>query len=133
MDPNILSSNGDTRSRESLRQQLGAEGCHVGLAGGSGEDSRPFDTGPVDVLVLDLNPPGSEGWDVFGVIDSLNPSFPIVIVVSSRGNPNWRRWPASGALTEKSFNVPLLLRTIKRSICLHPIRVCFLREQVSVE
>jgi DNA-binding response OmpR family regulator len=114
MKNKILLVDDDAAVRKSLARALEAEGFDV-LAARSGREAiREFLAEPPDLVLLDLNMPGKDGWHTFDYMEKQNPLVP-VIVITARPN-QFERAVVSGidALMEKPLDLPLLLNTIKR-------------------
>jgi DNA-binding NtrC family response regulator len=108
----ILVVDDDSQIRDALAKVLRAEGYGVALAGDTEETRVRYDSERIDLLLLDLNLPQTNGWDLFEWLTFANPLLPIIII-TGRTN-QYRLAAASGAsaLMEKPLNVPLLLQTI---------------------
>ena len=67
----------------------------------------------VDLVLLDLNLPPQNGWEIFEQLATEQPLLPVIIIT---GRPN-QLFPAvasgAGALMEKPLDIPKLLRTIR--------------------
>ena len=80
-----------------------------------GEDAeRRFTSEPIDLLLLDLDMPGQNGWNVFGVINSQNPLLPVVIISGLKEQAESELIPGVSAFLEKPIDVSVLLRTIEK-------------------
>jgi len=76
----------------------------------------------IDLVLLDLNLAGENGWEVFERLTAEHPAVP-VIVITARSN---QIFPAlasgAGALMEKPLDLPKLLLTIQELLA-EPIEV----------
>lgn len=108
----ILVVDDDLQIREALGKVLRAEGYEVALAADGQEALDRFRAEPVDLLVLDLNLPGSSGWDVFGTLTSANPFLPIIIITGRQDQQALATGAGVGALMCKPLDVPALLRIV---------------------
>jgi len=109
----ILIADVDASVRKALGKVLEEEGYQIILAADDREAVEKFETGPVDLLVLDLGLPVKNGWDAFECITSRTPAFPIVII-SGEANPrDLAVAEGFGAVMEKPLDVSQLLQTMK--------------------
>ena len=69
----LLVVDDDRQIREALRKLLHAEGYEVGLAATGQEGIEKFNAERFDLLLLDLNLPDHNGWDVFETLTARNP------------------------------------------------------------
>jgi len=112
MNKRILLADDDRAVRDSLKKVLEEAGYEV-LSAVDGEDAeRKFTSEPVDLLLLDLDMPGQNGWNVFGVINSQNPLLPIVIISGLKNQADSNLIPGVSAFLEKPIDVAVLLKTI---------------------
>ncbi len=104
----------DERSiRESLDKILRAENYDVVLAENGRESIEKHGRERIDLLLLDLNMPVTNGWVTLGWLAAVNPLLPVIIIT---GRPNQRalaETAGADALIEKPLDVPLLLQTIR--------------------
>lgn len=108
----ILVVDDDRQIRESLLKVLRAEGYEVALAAEGREGIEKFNAGQIDLLLLDLNLTGDNGWDLFETLTSQNPLLPIVIITGRANQEELAAGAGVGALLRKPLNVPVLLQTI---------------------
>jgi two-component system nitrogen regulation response regulator GlnG len=103
-----------------IARVLESAGYVAVLAGAGSEavtavrDVRP------DLLLLDLNAPGSQGWDVLDQIHRSYPDLPIVLIT---GWPNLSAQAAQrgiGHLMEKPLDLPVLLDLIQHLVARSP-------------
>jgi len=112
MKKRVLLVGDDGSDRESLRKVLQDAGYEVAAATGGGEGALPCESGQCDLLLLDLNLPNQNGWDVFESLTRRQPWIPVIILA---GMPDqYRTALAAGvsALFEKPVEVPSLLATM---------------------
>lgn len=114
MTKRILLADDDRSVRESLKKVLEGAGYEVVCASDGDDAERKFTSQPVDLLLLDLDMPGQNGWNVFGVINSQNPLLPVVIITGLENQSDRELVPGVSALLEKPIDVSDLLRTIER-------------------
>jgi DNA-binding NtrC family response regulator len=112
MNKRILLADDDGSVRDSLKKVLQEAGYEV-ICAIDGEDAERKATQPIDLLLLDLDMPGQNGWNVFGVINSQNPLLPVVIISGLINQANADLMPGVSAFLEKPIEVPVLLKTIQ--------------------
>lgn len=108
----ILVVDDEPQIRESLRKVLRAEGYEVLLAAEGREGIEKFNAEQIDLLLLDLNLAGDNGWDLFERLTSQNPLLPIIIITGRANQQELAAGAGVGALMRKPLNVPVLLQTI---------------------
>ena len=108
----ILVIDDDPQIRESLRKLLKAEGYEVVLAAEGREGIEKFNAEQIDLLLLDLNLAGDNGWDLFERLTSQNPLLPIIIITGRANQQELAAGAGVGALMRKPLDVPVLLQTI---------------------
>ena len=82
MKKSVMVVDDDRSVRESLKKVLEEAGCEVSLAADAAEAENAFKTTEFTLLLLDLNLPGKDGWDVLG---NVNANYPMVAVVMITG------------------------------------------------
>ena len=112
MKRKIMVVDDDAQVRQSLRKLLQAEGYDVVLAAEGPQALALYEPKSIDLMLLDLNLPGTSGWDVFERVTSLNPLLPIVIITGRGQQLKLAGAAGVGALMEKPLDIPMLLRTI---------------------
>jgi CheY-like chemotaxis protein len=113
MKKNVLIVDDDASVRRALGKVLEEEGYAVTLAADGCEALKRFETGPVDLLLLDIGLPIRNGWDTFERITSQAPAFPIIIITGKANQHDMAVAAGVGALMEKPLDVPQLLKTIQ--------------------
>jgi DNA-binding response OmpR family regulator len=104
----------DTNSiRESLGKVFRAEGYDVFLAADGRAGIAQFNAELMDLLVLDVNLPDINGWEVFGTLTRINPFLPVIIITGEEAGRNLATWGGRGALIQKPLDVPRLLETVE--------------------
>jgi len=112
----ILLVDDDPAVRESLAQALREENYCVFPAGNGVEAIALVQATPVDLVLLDLNMPGKNGWDTFEHLTTDNPLLPI-IVITARPNQLFTALAAGvDALLEKPLDIPELMTAIEESL-----------------
>ena len=113
MKKRVLVVDDDESVRESLKKVLEGADYEVVLAGDGLEAAIRFESGRIDLVLLDLNLPDQSGWDVFERLTTQYPFVPVIIIT---GLPNQQRTARAawvGALFEKPFEVTALLRRME--------------------
>lgn len=104
----------DERSiREALSKVLRAEDYEVRVAETGKEAVERYGTGRIDLLLLDLNLPGGNGWATLDWLAKLNPLLPVIIITGRANQRELAEKCGADALMEKPLDVPLLLQTIR--------------------
>ncbi len=109
----ILLVDDERAIRQMLTRLLTGEGYNV-LPATNGAEALQF-AGPADfdLVLLDLNMPGQDGWETYDQITAQNPLLP-VIVITARPNQRLAALAAGiGALMEKPLDLQKLVLTIR--------------------
>ncbi len=120
MKKNVLIVDDDGSVRKALGKVLTEEGYAVTLAADGGEALERFETGTVDLLLLDIGLPIRNGWDAFERITSRAPAVPIIIITGKENQYDMAVAAGVGALMEKPLDVPQLLKTIQELLVESP-------------
>jgi DNA-binding response OmpR family regulator len=72
-----------------------------------------YGAGRIDLLLLDLNLPGGNGWATLDWLAKVNPLLPVIIITGRANQRALAERSGADALMEKPLDVPLLLRTIR--------------------
>ncbi len=109
----ILLVDDENAIRQMLTRVLSAEGYSV-LPATNGIEAVEFAShADFDLVLLDLNMPGQDGWDTFDQLSAHNPLLP-VIVITARPNQRLAALAAgTGALMEKPLDLQKLVLTIR--------------------
>ena len=109
----ILLVDDEPAIRQMLTRLLTGEGYNV-LSATSGIEALDFaNRADFDLVLLDLNMPGMDGWDTFEKLTAKNPLLP-VIVITARPNQRFTALAAGiGALMEKPLDLQKLFVTIR--------------------
>ena len=84
----------------------------VGADGAEGE-ARLREQG-YDLLILDMNMPGRDGWDVLGYAAAHHPMMPVMIITGMFDQLDSTVIPGVACLLKKPIEVPPLLKAIER-------------------
>src|SRR4029077_6446934 len=118
----ILLLDDDPGVRRMLRRVLENEEYLVRSASTGAEALQIAAREYVDLVLLDLNLPGENGWEVFERLTTANPTMP-VIVITARSNQIFPALASGvGALMEKPLDLPKLLLTIAELLA-EPVEV----------
>jgi CheY-like chemotaxis protein len=116
----ILVVDDDSAVREMLTRILTGEGYRVWAASNGTAAITIATAAQVDLVLLDLNMPGPDGWDTFERLVQENPLL-VVIIVTARSNQLFTAVGAGvGALLEKPLDFPRLLQTISSLLAESP-------------
>lgn len=108
----ILLADDDPGVRGSLTRVLQSEGFLVLPAPNGEEAIQLASASKVDLVLLDLNMPVRNGWDVFEHLTTENPLLPVVIITARQNQLFTALGAGAGALLEKPLDIPVLLQTI---------------------
>ncbi|HVM97809.1 MAG TPA: response regulator [Candidatus Acidoferrales bacterium] len=93
--PSVLIADDDALTRDALARTLRRAGLHVRTASDGSDVEDDLEREPADILVLDLQMPGKNGFEVIRSLKSrYNPDIhnprvaPKIIVVSGRDEPD---------------------------------------------
>lgn len=109
----ILLVDDEPAIRHVLTRLLSGEGYDV-LSATNGVEALEIATrADFDLVLLDLNMPGMDGWDAFEKLTSQHPMLP-VIIITARPNQRFTALAAgTGALMEKPLDMQKLFFTIR--------------------
>jgi len=99
--------------REALSKVLRAENYEVLVAETAQEAVKRHGGGRIDLLLLDLNLPGGNGWATLDWLAKLNPLLPVIIITGRSNQRELAEKSGADALMEKPLDVPMLLQTIR--------------------
>ena len=112
----ILLVDGDEDLRDSLGRTLRSAGYDVAVASDGPEALNSLRTTGFDLVLLDLDLPIRNGWDILGQIITISLSLPLIIVTE---RPNKQRLAAQSgvvAVLEKPLDLPLLVGVVERAL-----------------
>jgi DNA-binding NtrC family response regulator len=118
MKKSILVVDDDSSVRESLQNILTGAGYEVTAA--TDGESAEIEFGKADLLILDLNLPIQDGWDVLGNVNSEYPLLPVIVITGLADQLDEQTIPGASAFLEKPIEVPQLLQTIERLLSQTP-------------
>jgi CheY-like chemotaxis protein len=114
MTKRILLADDDPGVRELLGRVLESEHYQVSFARTGIEAARKFAAEAPDLVLLDINMPGKNGWESFGQMYDRHPFIPVIVITA---RPNQYQQAVSlgvDALMEKPLNLPVLLTAVRR-------------------
>lgn len=111
MKKRILVVDDDNSVRESLQKILTEVGYEVNTAADGQSAEGEFEK--AELLILDLNLPIQDGWDILGQVNSNCPLLPVIVVTGLADQLDERTIPGAAAFLEKPIEVPQLLETIE--------------------
>lgn len=114
MKKKILLADDDSSVRETLRRVLESEDYDVVTSGTGRETGAKFIEELPDLVLLDLNMPDRDGWEVFELINSTHPLVPVIIITAKPHQYNHASDVGVDAIMEKPLDLPCLLNTIAR-------------------
>ena len=110
----ILVVDDDPSVREMLARVLRVEGYQAFSACDGAQALDIVSKQRIDLVLLDLNLPGQNGWEILSDLTARQPVLP-VIIVTARANQVFTALSAGvGALHEKPLNFHSLLQSISR-------------------
>jgi DNA-binding response OmpR family regulator len=113
MKPKILLLDDDVAIRQMLGRVLTREGYLV-IPAATGQQALELSAAAeIDLILLDLNLPGQNGWDVFERLTAKDPLLPIVIITARANQLFVALGAGAGALMEKPLDLPRLLQIIR--------------------
>lgn len=118
MKKRILIVDDDSSVRSSLQNIL--EGADYEVSSFPDGESAENDFKKSDLLILDLNLPVQDGWDVLGHVNSAYPLLPVIVITGLADQLDERTIPGAAAFLEKPIEVPTLMLTIERLLSQTP-------------
>ena len=113
MKKRILIVDDDASIRRSLKKLLTNANYNISVAADGFEAVERFRAELVDLLLLDLDMPGKDGWAASENITRENPYVPIIIMTGMPDQFRIANAAGAGALLEKPFNPEELLSVIE--------------------
>jgi DNA-binding response OmpR family regulator len=111
MKKRILIIDDDAAIRSSLEKILTENGFKLAVAADG--DSAQSEFAQADLLILDLNLPLQDGWDILGQVNSGYPLLPVIVITGLADQLDERTIPGASAFLEKPIEVPALLETVE--------------------
>jgi CheY-like chemotaxis protein len=104
MKKRILIADDDSSIRNGLKKLLTRADYDVALAADGSQAVDRFFSEPIDLLVLDLNMPGKDGWAACENITRMNPYVPMIIMTGLPDQFPIASAAGAGALLEKPLD-----------------------------
>lgn len=120
MKKKILIIDDDASVRKSLGKVLEEEGYQIMLAANGRDAIEQFESGSVDLLLLDIGLPIQNGWDSFERITGQALVCPIIMVVGKANPCDMAVAAGLGALMEKPLDVSQLLQLMEALLAESP-------------
>jgi CheY-like chemotaxis protein len=110
----ILIVDDDSSVRLMLARVLSDEGYGV-LTAANGVDALGLaETLSVDLVLLDLNMPGTNGWTTLQELDAKNPAPSVIIITAMPNQQATARAAGVAMVLEKPLDFPRLLQTVSQ-------------------
>lgn len=120
MKKRLLVVDDDASVRKSLRKVLEDAGYEV-ISATDGEEARTCLQEPgIDLLILDLNMPNRDGWDVLEDASAAQPTLPIIVVTGMTDQLATYCIVGVAVLMKKPVDVPVLLQKVERLLAETP-------------
>ncbi len=113
----VLFVDDDPAAARLYRSYLAAEGHEVAVATSGIEGVEATERDKYDVVVMDLNMPGLDGWMSMSLIKARRPKLPVVVLTGDSAGDLEQRARTAGAagFLVKPCAPDLLIRTLKRA------------------
>src|SRR3954468_12628479 len=109
MKKRVLVADDDAAVRESLKQLLEAAGYQVKLAANGQEAVAVLASHRTDLLLLDLEMPKRDGWDVLLQLSDESSPLRVIVITGLADQLDTRLIDGVGAVIEKPLDPPVLL------------------------
>lgn len=113
MKKRILIVDDDASVRESLKKILEDTSYDVAVATDGADGEQKLKEQAYDLLILDLNMPGRDGWDVLNCASAAHPLLPVIIITGMYDQLDTTVIPGVASLLKKPLDVPPLLKVIE--------------------
>ncbi len=110
--PTILLAEDDPAIRQILYRLLADEGYNVVTAGNGVEALEIALMAKIDLLLIDLNMPGKDGWEVFEQLSVNYPSLPVILITDPSNQFFNALAAGAGALMENPLDFTQLFVNI---------------------
>lgn len=112
MNKKILLADDDPGVRNTLRRVLESENYEVVTSANGRETWAKFTEELPDLVLLDLNMPDRDGWEVFKSISAERPLVPVIVITARPQQYDQAAYLGVDAIMEKPLDLPCLLKTI---------------------
>jgi two-component system response regulator MprA len=113
MKERILVVDDDPAVRESLKRLLLQNDYDVSLASDGEEAERWLGSHSTELVLLDLEMPRRDGWEVFEKLQSTGSAIPVIMITGLADQLETKQIPGVGALLEKPIDAKELLKRIE--------------------
>jgi len=113
MKKTILVVDDDASVRESVNKVLRDAGFEAVLAAGGLEAIVRFDSGSIDLVLLDIGLPNQNGWETCRHLTREHSDVPVIVMTGQTGQFNSALAAGAAALMEKPLDAHELLHTIR--------------------
>ncbi len=117
----ILIVDDDPSVRLMLSRVLTDEGYGVLTSANSANALGLADTFSVDLILLDLNMPGEDGWSVLRELEARNMASSIIIITARSNQQAAARAAGVETVLEKPLDFPKLIQTVGETLSARPI------------
>ena len=114
MSKRILIADDDAAVRESFRKILKQHGYEVTLARNGDEALEKLEVTPIDLLLLDLQMPKTDGWDLLEKLGEC--PLPVILITGLASQLETRLIPGVSVLLEKPVDGPVLLEAVEEAL-----------------
>lgn len=112
MKKKILLADDDPGVRSTLRRVLESEDYQVVTSANARETWAKFTEELPDLVLLDLNMPDRDGWEVFKLISAEHPLVPVIVITARPQQYEQAAYLGVDAIMEKPLDLPCLLKTM---------------------
>jgi DNA-binding response OmpR family regulator len=120
MKKRLLVVDDDVAIRESLKKILEGAGYDVLLAIDGEEAELKLRDEKFDLVILDVNLPKRDGWDVLEFLSLTSPLLPVIMITGLMDQMATTIIPGVSALLGKPVEVPMMLKKIE-NLLNHPL------------
>ncbi len=106
--------------RDALSRVLQLEQYDVVCACSSREAIQQFCETEIDLVLLDLNFPDEDGWEICHRLTDLDPLVPVIVISARPDQSPLLMASKARALMEKPLDLPLLLRMVSEFLHVTP-------------
>jgi len=110
----VLVVDDEAAIRDGLGRVLQLEQYEVLCASSGREALQQFHAAVIDLVLLDLNFPNEDGWEICRQLSELDPSLPIIVITARPGQSPLLMASKARALMEKPLDLPLLLQMVSQ-------------------
>ena len=116
MQNRILVVDDDSSVRASLKKVLEQSGFEVELAASGQEALYQLESKALNLILLDLNLPDRNGWDLLELITRRSPTLPMIVITGLPSQRRAREIATLAPVLEKPLDASVLLATIQQML-----------------